>query len=118
MKPARSKMESIFAAAMKESVLSPLQTPYIPNRTARITQESGLVFPLLSEQVDHSVLWKQSVESLLPEYTLAIEFGPGKVLQGLAKRIAKNISGAQFEVYPIYDLESLKVVEVQLRKEF
>ncbi len=115
MKAARTKMESIFESAKKDSLLSPLQVPYIPNRTARITQEAGLIFPLLSEQVDHSVMWKQSVESLLPEYTLAFEFGPGKVLQGLSKRIAKNIPDAKFEVYPIYDLESLKLAEGVLK---
>lgn len=115
MKPAREKMESIFATAVKESLLSPLQIPYIPNRTARITQEIGVVFPLLSEQVDHSVMWKQSVEALLPAHTKAFEFGPGKVLQGLAKRITKNIEDASLEVFPIYDLESLKVAEGALK---
>jgi [acyl-carrier-protein] S-malonyltransferase len=111
MKPAREKMDSIFIEAKKNSLLAPLQVPYIPNRTARITQENGVIFSLLSEQVDHSVLWNQSVASLLPEYKRAFEFGPGKVLQGLTKRIAKNIPDASIEVYPIYDLESLKVVE-------
>ncbi len=115
MKPAREKMESIFAIASKEGLLSPLQVPYLPNRTARLTQESGLVFPLLAEQVDHSVLWKQSVEALLPEYKRAFEFGPGKVLQGLKKRIVKNIPEASMEVYPIYDLESLKLAEGVLK---
>lgn len=115
MKLARDKMESIFAEATKSSLLSPLQVPYIPNRTARITQEHGLIFSLLSEQVDHSVMWNQSVASLLPEHKKAFEFGPGKVLQGLAKRIAKNIPDASLEVYPIYDLESLKVAEGVLK---
>ena len=115
MKLARDKMDSIFEAAKKDGLLSPLQVPYIPNRTARITQESGVVFPLLSEQVDHSVMWKQSVESLLPEYKKAFEFGPGKVLQGLAKRIAKNVPDATLEVFPIFDLESLKLAEGALK---
>jgi [acyl-carrier-protein] S-malonyltransferase len=115
MKPARDRMEAIFADALKNGHLAALQTPYIPNRTARLTQEQGVVFSLLSEQVDHSVMWKQSVESLLPEYTRAFEFGPGKVLQGLAKRITKNIEGANLEVYPIYDLESLKIAEGVLK---
>ena len=115
MKPARDRMESIFADARKDGLLSPLQVPYIPNRTARITQETGVIFPLLSEQVDHSVMWNQSVASLLPEYKKAFEFGPGKVLQGLAKRIAKGVEGASLEVYPIYDLESLKVAEGVLK---
>lgn len=115
MKPARERMESIFENAKKDGLLSPLQVPYVPNRTARITQETGVIFPLLSEQVDHSVLWNQSVASLLPEYKKAFEFGPGKVLQGLTKRIAKAIPDAAMEVYPIYDLESLKVAEGVLK---
>jgi [acyl-carrier-protein] S-malonyltransferase len=107
MKPARQTMEGIFAQSKDK--LSALTTPYIANRTARITQESSVVFELLAEQVDHSVLWKQSVETLFQHgYQKAFEFGPGKVLQGLAKRIAKNVEGITFETYPIYDLESLK----------
>jgi [acyl-carrier-protein] S-malonyltransferase len=115
MKPAREKMEEIFEDAAKQGLLSELQTSYIPNRTARITQEKGVIFPLLAEQVDHSVLWKQSVESLVPEYSQAFEFGPGKVLQGLTKRITKGLDGASLEVYPIYDLESLKIAEGVLK---
>lgn len=112
MKPARDRMEAIFKTAAAPGALT---VPYIPNRTARITQEPGVVFPLLSEQVDHSVLWKQSVETLLQQgYTRAVEFGPGKVLQGLAKRIAKS-AGVEFETYPIYDLETLKVAEGALK---
>ncbi len=111
MKPAREVMEGIFQKAAKGDLLSALQTPYIPNRTAKITGESGVVFELLAEQVDHSVLWKQSVETLFESgCKVAFEFGPGKVLQGLAKRIAKPLN-ATFETYPIYDLESLKTAE-------
>lgn len=112
MKPARDRMESIFQAASPAGALA---TPYIPNRTARVTRETGVIYPLLSEQVDHSVLWKQSVETLLQQGCLrAVEFGPGKVLQGLAKRIAKT-AGVEFETYPIYDLETLKVAEGALK---
>lgn len=112
MKPARDKMDSIFAKAAKPAILV---TPYIPNRTAKVTREPGAVFPLLSEQVDHSVMWKQSVETLLQNGSKkAFEFGPGKVLQGLAKRIAKTV-GAEFETYPIYDLETLKLAEGALK---
>jgi [acyl-carrier-protein] S-malonyltransferase len=111
MKPARTAMEGIFETAKKDGLLSFLQTPYIPNRTAKLTSESGVVLPLLAEQVDHSVLWKQSVETLIGSgVKVAFEFGPGKVLQGLAKRIAKPLN-ATFETYPIYDLESLKTAE-------
>ena len=111
MKPARDEMERIFEKAKGENKLSSLQTPYIPNRTAKIAREAGVIFPLLSEQIDHSVLWKQSVEHLIQnDVHLAFEFGPGKVLQGLAKRIAKSLN-APFETFPIYDIESLKTAE-------
>jgi [acyl-carrier-protein] S-malonyltransferase len=115
MKPARAAMDEIFLVAKKEGMLTPLQTPYIPNRTARVTSESGVVFSLLSEQVDHSVLWKQSVEQVFElGITTAFEFGPGKVLQGLAKRIAKA-KDVKFETYPIFDIETLKLAEGALK---
>ncbi|MBC7397335.1 MAG: ACP S-malonyltransferase, partial [Bdellovibrionales bacterium] len=115
MKPAREVMDKIFAQAKAKGLLGELSTCYIPNRTAKMTQEKGVIFPLLSEQVDHSVLWKQSVEHLIEnEITLAFEFGPGKVLQGLAKRIAKN-KEAKFETVPVYDLESLKVAQGMMK---
>jgi [acyl-carrier-protein] S-malonyltransferase len=116
MKPARLVMEKIFESALEQKLLSPLQTPYIPNRTAVKTSESGVIFRLLAEQVDHSVQWKQSVEHLLSSGAqIAFEFGPGKVLQGLGKRIAKG-TGKTFETYPIYDLETLKLAEGVLKK--
>ena len=115
MKPARETMDQIFKKS--QTSLTPLKTPYIPNRTARITSESGIIFDLLSEQIDHSVLWKQSVETLFKlEYRRAFEFGPGKVLQGLSKRIAKE-TGASFEVLPIFDLESLKAAAEAAKKQ-
>lgn len=111
MKPARDVMNKIFETAKKEAKVNELLVPYIPNRTARVTREGGVILPLLSEQVDHAVLWKQSVDHLIDSnVTIAFEFGPGKVLQGLAKRIAKA-KGKPFETYPIYDLESLKLAE-------
>ncbi len=113
MKPARLEMEDIFKSS--QSALTALSTPYIPNRTAKVTSEKGVVFPLLSEQVDNAVLWKQSVETLLTQGSpIAFEFGPGKVLQGLTKRIAKN-KGVSFETHPIYDLETLKAAEGTLK---
>ena len=116
MKPARSVMESIFKEALNQGQLTPLQTSYIPNRTAIKTSEMGLIFPLLAEQVDHSVLWKQSVETLMiSQCSVAFEFGPGKVLQGLAKRIAKG-KEVKFETYPIFDLETLKAAVGVIRQ--
>jgi [acyl-carrier-protein] S-malonyltransferase len=111
MAPARIRMKEEFDSAKDRGLPESLKTPYIPNRTAIRTSEPGVVFPLLEEQVDHSVLWSQSVSHLLDSgITRAIEFGPGKVLQGLAKRIAKSKNLA-FETIPVFDLETLKAAE-------
>ncbi|MBY0470679.1 ACP S-malonyltransferase [bacterium] len=89
MSPARDRMAQLFADTQPDHRPKPLACPYVPNRTARLTQEPGLVFELLTEQVDHPVLWRQSIVTFLQAgHTVAIEFGPGKVLQGLAKRIS------------------------------
>lgn len=110
MLPARKRMEQLFQESKNQ--LQPLKTAYIPNRTARATQEVSVVTELLAEQVDHSVLWKQSMETLFNQpCSMGFEFGPGKILQGLAKRIAKT-RNTTFEMFGVYDLESLKAAEV------
>ncbi len=89
MKPARERMAELFTQASSTQRPKPLSIPYVANRTGRINQEPELVLDFLIEQVDHPVLWKQSIQYLLAaDFNAAIEFGPGKVLSGLIKRIA------------------------------
>lgn len=109
MAPARSRMAELFS----QSLSSPSMPicPYVPNRTARLTQEPGLIYELLVDQMDHPVLWKQSILSILEHgYTQAIEFGPGRVLTGLTKRIAQT-SAKSIELAQMNDGNSLKVLE-------
>lgn len=114
MKSARNKMAGLFKDYLTRKKISELQCPYIPNRTARPTQEAGVVLDLLVEQMDHSVLWRQSVERMLDDNKgaplRALELGPGKVLQGLVKRIAKAKS-QEATVLSISDLASLQTFE-------
>jgi [acyl-carrier-protein] S-malonyltransferase len=89
MAPARERMAEIFSQVGSAHRPKMPNCPYVPNRTGRMTRETGLVFELLIDQVDHPVLWKQSINALLDAgYTHSVEFGPGKVLSGLIKRIA------------------------------
>jgi [acyl-carrier-protein] S-malonyltransferase len=112
MKPARDRMAELFAEASPAAALA---CPYVPNRTARMTQEPGVVFELLVEQVDHPVLWKQSMTALLDAgYSSMIEFGPGKVLQGLTKRISQA-AGKTCTMAGVSDLDSLKAFETQVK---
>ena len=90
MKPARDRMAELFALATAAEKPRTPSYAYVPNRTARLNRETGLVFELLIEQVDHPVLWKQTIQSLLEAgATQGFEFGPGKVLAGLMKRVAQ-----------------------------
>jgi [acyl-carrier-protein] S-malonyltransferase len=108
MRPARDRMAELFALGQKPGKLA---CPYVPNRTGRLTQESGVIYELLVEQVDHPVLWKQSVAALLEAgFVQAVEFGPGKILSGLLKRIATPLD-KPWAATNVGDASGLKLLE-------
>lgn len=93
MAPARARMAELFSKAAAHEKPATLRAPYVPNRTARITSEPSVVFELLVDQVDHEVRWRQSITTMLEQgFETYVEFGPGKVLQGLMKRIAGAVA--------------------------
>ena len=107
MADARTKMESLFQKAQDYEKPLPFEFPYIPNTTARVTTEQTAVFDLLVEQINHPVMWRQSIENALQNgVNRVIEFGPGKVLQGLCKRIAAA-QNANVQLLGVNDLASL-----------
>ena len=111
MLPARDRMEEIFSLVSAENQPKTSFCSYVPNRTARFNHEAGVIFQLLIEQVDHPVLWKQSVLTFLNSgYSKAVEFGPGKVLGGLIKRIASSHSKTCVQTQ-VGDANSLKNLE-------
>lgn len=115
MRKARDRMAELFAQA-KDSDRPQMPTfPYAPNRTARLTREAGVVFELLVEQVDHPVLWRQTITGLLEGgYTSMVECGPGKVLAGLNKRIAQTV-GKECKTSNVSDATTLQAFEAILK---
>jgi [acyl-carrier-protein] S-malonyltransferase len=62
--------------------------PVISNYTAQPQQQSGVIKDNLVKQIYSSVRWEESMRYLLGQgVTKFIEFGPGKVLKGLMRRI-------------------------------
>lgn len=62
------------------------------NVTAQPTQDPELIKKNLLAQLTAPVKWTQSVKNMLAdEADYFMEIGPGKVLQGLVKRIAGSI---------------------------
>ena len=114
MKRARDRMADLFSKATSAQRPTSLLCSYVPNRTAIMTSEASVVFELLVEQVDHPVLWKQSVLELLSRGEFeAIEFGPGKVLAGLCKRIT-GMDGKALKVTSVGDAAGISALAALL----
>jgi [acyl-carrier-protein] S-malonyltransferase len=102
MKPAQDGMTPILRGLK----ISPLKFPVIANVTAMPNSDASKVADLLIQQITAPVRWAESMEQLGQlGVTDGIEFGCGKVLMGLMRRINKNI-----RVRPLEDLASMKAV--------
>jgi [acyl-carrier-protein] S-malonyltransferase len=99
------------AARVVESELArtPIATPRFPivaNFDAHPNADAARVRELLVRQVDGVVRWEDSIRAMvLAGVTHALEIGPGKVLAGLVKRIAKDV-----KVLSVGDMASLDQV--------
>jgi [acyl-carrier-protein] S-malonyltransferase len=83
---------TVVAAELEKVTVKPFQFPVVANVDARPNAEPGRVKELLVRQVDGAVRWEQAVRMMhLEGITHAIEIGPGKVLAGLGRRIAKEM---------------------------
>lgn len=83
----------VVAQELGQVTVAPPAFPIIANVDAQPNSDPGRVKDLLVRQVDGAVRWEQTVQ-LMAEVgvTHALEIGPGKVLAGLCKRIAKDIA--------------------------
>jgi [acyl-carrier-protein] S-malonyltransferase len=88
MQPAADEM----ARALAEAVITAPKAPLVANVTARPTLDPEAVRRMLVEQVTGRVRWRESMEWLAGEgaVTRFAEAGAGKVLSGMAKRIAPD----------------------------
>lgn len=79
-------------AALKETKIDDAKIPVYANVTGKSVQKAEEIRTLLSEQLTKPVLWEQSVKQMIQDgANTFVEIGPGKVLQGLVKRIDGNI---------------------------
>ena len=88
MQPAADEMAQALAAA---TIVSP-RAPLVANVTARPVHEPEEIRRLLVEQVTGRVRWRESIAWLVESggVTRFAEAGSGKVLSGMAKRIAPD----------------------------
>ena len=102
MQPARDAMAPVLRGI---KVREP-KFGVIANVTAEVNRDPLKVVPLLLEQITAPVRWEESMGVIATSgITDAIEFGCGRVLMGLMRRINKTM-----RVRPLDDLASLKTV--------
>ncbi len=88
MRPAAERLAPELAAL----AVKPLAFPVIANVDAEPNADPSRVVDLLTRQIDGPVQWVKTIERMAAEgVTHALEIGPGKVLAGLVKRIARQI---------------------------
>jgi [acyl-carrier-protein] S-malonyltransferase len=92
MRPAADEM----AEALSETLLAPPHAPVVANVTARPTLDPEAIRSLLVDQVTGRVRWRESMEWLVGEggVTRFAEIGAGKVLTGIAKRVAPDVEAS------------------------
>lgn len=88
MNDAKEELE----AAINETVFSNPVCPVYQNVIAKPVTDAGEIKSNLIEQLTGAVRWTQTVENMLTDgATSFTEVGPGKVLQGLIKKVNRQI---------------------------
>lgn len=91
MEPARQELE----AAIKATQFSNPSCPVYQNVTASAVSDPAEIQKNLVTQLTAPVRWTQSVQAMVKDgATEFVEVGPGKVLQGLVKKIAPEVEAA------------------------
>ncbi len=96
MAPAAEEM----AEALAETAIAAPRAPVVANVTARPTNDPDTIRRLLVEQVTGRVRWRESIEWLATEGGVDrfVELGAGKVLTGMARRIAPDAEAVALNV--------------------
>ncbi len=71
--------------------ISDLRIPIVNNADAKFMHTASELRPSLVRQISSPLYWEDSITAMTARgYDTFIEIGPGKVLSGLVKRIAKE----------------------------
>lgn len=94
MKPAAVRL----AEELKNVAFHDAQIPVVANVTAKEVTDADEIKELLVKQAAAPVLWENSVRNMIAVgVTSFVEVGPGKVLTGFTKKIAKEFTGLNVE---------------------
>ena len=99
-----------FVDFVKTIEINDAQIPVITNVDAKMTLNASEFVDKMPKQINSSVMWVQTIENAIKEgVDTFIEFGNGKVLAGLNRKISSDI-----KTFNISDCASLKAVVDEL----
>src|SRR6185312_11768291 len=94
MRPAAERLR----ARLAEVEVRKPAVPVVHNRSVEAYDDPARIRQALVEQLDHPVRWIEIVQFLAAHgVDRIVECGPGKVLTGLAKRIAPEVAGVALQ---------------------
>ncbi len=105
LEPAQAPLREKMEAVLTDDFIAPI----VSNVTTGKYSSKAEALDLLTEQLTQPVKYKQSIEAIAGDVDIAIEFGNGKVLAGMNKRINKEMT-----TYNIFDMDSLEAVLAEL----
>ncbi len=92
-----------LAQELERVTMSDLRMPIVNNADAAFIRAAAEVRPSLVKQISSPLYWEDSINSMTAQgFDTFIEVGPGKVLSGLVKRIAKDA-----KILNVEDLKSM-----------
>ncbi|MFA7669709.1 MAG: ACP S-malonyltransferase [Burkholderiaceae bacterium] len=90
LKPAADVLQS----ALADIAVNPPSVPVINNVDVAVVSDAAVIRDALVRQAWHPVRWVETVQAMKAQgVTHIVECGPGKVLNGLTKRIDKDLVG-------------------------
>jgi len=95
--------------ALNRTTISDARIPVYANVTAEPVTRSSEIRELLFRQLTNPVRWEQSIRNMVRDGAVRfVEIGPGKVLQGLAKRTETIVKTAGVDKYA--DISLLEIL--------
>ncbi|MBC7189656.1 ACP S-malonyltransferase [Candidatus Aerophobetes bacterium] len=108
--PLMKKAAEEFSLFLDSIVFNEPVIPLVSNSTGSYARSAREIKDNLKVQMESPVLWEKSMRLLLKDgFNIFIEVGPGRVLQGLMKRI-----DTKAKVFGVEDLDSVEEISFQL----
>ncbi|MDP2883837.1 MAG: ACP S-malonyltransferase [Ignavibacteria bacterium] len=90
--PLMESAKSGLKAALEKTTIRDASIPVYANVTAKPVRAANEIRQLLNEQLTSPVRWEETIKNMAADgASVFVEIGPGKVLQGLVKRIKNDV---------------------------